>query len=412
MAKNTEHKGIAIRNEEVFNAEKAGYINFFVSSGKRVGVGTPIFSIDETGSMNSFLSDPSLSEFSLSSDNVKKLKKVLNGFSLNYNDNSFSTVYTSKSSINTSLIDYANMSGSEALQAILEENGINYSQAYAPAAGVVSFTLDGFEGRNTESVKEEDFNTENYSVNHVGSGQLVTSDTPVYKLVTEEEWTIVFPITDEERERYSSETQLRIKFKGTDISELCNYKQVNNIDGNVYGKLTLDKYMVDFINERYVTFNIENDSRSGLKIPKSAVVKKTFLIIPSEYLARGGDDTGEGFLKEVYSEKGTSIEYIPLNIYNNDEEYCYVDFSSNSPLQPGDYVVKPDSTERYQLGATASLDGVYNINKGYAVFKQISVIDANDEYYTVKKNQRYGLSVYDHILFDPSGVNEGDFIYQ
>ena len=53
--------------------------------------------------------------------------------------------------------------------------------------------------------------------------------------------------------------------------------------------------------------------------------------------------------------------------YNNDDEFCYVDFSSNSPLQPGDYVVKPESTERFQLGATATLDGVYNINKGYAI---------------------------------------------
>ena len=412
MAKNTEHKGIVIRSEEVFNADKAGYINFFVSSGKRVAVGTPVFSIDETGTMSSFLSGASGGGVTLKSDSVKKLKKVLNNFSVNYTDNGFSTVYSSKAAINTSLIDYANISGSETLQEAMEDSGMSYSRVYSPAAGVVSFVIDGFEGRQAESVNEDDYNTDNYNVRHAGSGQLVTADTPVYKLVTEEEWMVVFPITDEERERYASETQLKIKFKGTDISELCDYKQVNNLDGNSYGKLTLNRYMVDFINDRYVTFNIESDTKNGLKIPKSAVVKKTFLTIPSAYLARGGDDTGEGFLKEVYSDKGTSVEYIPLTIYNNDDEYCYVDFSSDSPLQPGDYVVKPDSAERYQLGATATLDGVYNINKGYAVFKKISVIDANDEFYTVKKNQKYGLSVYDHILFDPAGVNEGDFIYQ
>lgn len=412
MARNTEHKGIAVRKEEVFNADKAGYINFFVTSGKRVAVGTPVFSIDETGSMSSILSGVSSGDISLKPEGVKKLQKLLNNFTLNYNDNGFSSVYSSKASINTSLIDYAGISDSESLQEAIANSGINYSESYSPAAGVVSFSIDGFEQRQAESINEEDFNLDDYKVSHVGSGQLVTADTPVYKLVTDEEWMIIFPITDEEREKYSSETQLKIRFKGTDFSELCDYKQVNNLDGNAYGKLILSRYMVDFINDRYISFNIESNVSSGLKIPKSAVVKKTFLTIPSEYLTRGGDDTSEGFLKEVYSDKGTSIEYVPVTIYNNDDEFCYVDFSSNSPLQPGDYVVKPDSTDRYQLGATATLDGVYNINKGYAVFKKISVLEANDEYYTVRKNQKYGLSVYDHILFDPTGVNEGDFIYQ
>lgn len=78
----------------------------------------------------------------------------------------------------------------------------------------------------------------------------------------------------------------------------------------------------------------------------------------------------------------------------------------------GDYIVKPDSTDRYQIGASASLQGVYNINKGYAVFKQIDVLASNDEYYTIKKNMTYGLAVYDHIVLDASTVSEGELIYQ
>ena len=69
--------------------------------------------------------------------------------------------------------------------------------------------------------------------------------------------------------------------------------------------------------------------------------------------------------------------------------------------------------DRYQIGQTASLKGVYNINKGYSVFKQIEVLDSNDEYCTVKKNMKYGLSVYDHIVLDASIIEkEGVLIYQ
>ena len=74
--------------------------------------------------------------------------------------------------------------------------------------------------------------------------------------------------------------------------------------------------------------------------------------------------------------------------------------------------MKPESADRYQLGTTASLKGVYNINKGYAIFKQIEIMTSNDEYCTVKKNMDYGLSVYDHIVLDADTVEEGKLIYQ
>lgn len=84
----------------------------------------------------------------------------------------------------------------------------------------------------------------------------------------------------------------------------------------------------------------------------------------------------------------------------------------NAPLKAGDYVVKPDSQDRYQIGSSASLQGVYNINKGYAVFKQIEILNSNDEYYTIKKGTSYGLSVYDHIVLNADTVYEGELIYQ
>ena len=65
------------------------------------------------------------------------------------------------------------------------------------------------------------------------------------------------------------------------------------------------------------------------------------------------------------------------------------------------------------MGATASLQGVYNINRGYAVFKQIEILEENGEFYTIKENTSYGLNVYDHIVLDASAVDaEGALIYQ
>ncbi len=64
-----------------------------------------------------------------------------------------------------------------------------------------------------------------------------------------------------------------------------------------------------------------------------------------------------------------------------------MDKSDSGPFKSGDYIVKPDSSERYQIGPVATLKGVYNINKGYAVFRLISELTNNGEYYIIEKGQ-------------------------
>ena len=129
-------------------------------------------------------------------------------------------------------------------------------------------------------------------------------------------------------------------------------------------------------------------------------------------MTQGGDSSESGFNKEVYSESGSPVVFVPATIYYSEEDNYYIEMGGENGFNAGDYIVKPDSTDRYQIGASASLQGVYNINKGYAVFKQIDVLASNDEYYTIKKNMTYGLAVYDHIVLDASTVSEGELIYQ
>ena len=118
-------------------------------------------------------------------------------------------------------------------------------------------------------------------------------------------------------------------------------------------------------------------------------------------------------MKEVYSEDGTpAVQFVPTTIYYSTEDYYYIDMGENAPIKAGDYIVKQNSKDRYQVGSSASLQGVYNINKGYAVFKQIEILKSNEEYYTVKKGTNYGLSVYDHIVLNADTVYEGELIYQ
>ena len=71
----------------------------------------------------------------------------------------------------------------------------------------------------------------------------------------------------------------------------------------------------------------------------------------------------------------------------------------------------PNSGEKYIVGDSQSLEGVYCINKGYAVFRRIEILDQNEEYAIVSKNTDYGLARYDHIVKDADEVKEEDILY-
>ena len=201
-------------------------------------------------------------------------------------------------------------------------------------------------------------------------------------------------------------------FRNSSLDLRCPFSIITGADGGAYGKLDFTKYMVEFVSERFVEFEVVLDQADGLKIPVSAVTEKDFFLVPVEYLGQGGDSSDTGFLKEVYDENGTSVVFVPTTIYYEDESYYYIDTEEEGGFKAGDYIVKPESSDRWQIGPTGSLQGVYNINRGYTVFKQIEILDSNSEYYTVRRNMDYGLAVYDHIVLDASLVEEGQLLYQ
>ena len=68
--------------------------------------------------------------------------------------------------------------------------------------------------------------------------------------------------------------------------------------------------------------------------------------------------------------------------------------------------------ETYDLSKIVELQGVFNINKGYAVFKRIEILCENDEYYIIDTGTSNGLYNYDHIVLVGSSVKENEIVFQ
>ena len=406
------HTGLILRQEEVKNSTSAGYVNFYLREGKRASVGTRIYSLDETGGLKNLMEEIQTEEQPISDENLRDLRKQLDSFVLSFEDSEFSSVYDQRYDLENSVMEYASFDTVDQLDRLATEAGISFQQITSDVSGVVSYGIDSYEGMTAADVEEGSFDRTSYSKTIRQSGEMVDSGVPIYKIVTSESWNLIFQISEEEIERYRDRTSLTIRFLDGFLTTSGAYSMITGKDGKTYGKLDFTKYMEQFIGDRFVDFEIVEDQTSGLKIPISAVTDKNFFLIPADYITQGGDSSDQGFNKEVYTEEGTSVVFVPADIYYSDERYYYVDAGENGEFKNGDYVVKPQSTERFQIGQTASLQGVYNINRGYAVFKQIEILDSNDEYYTVKQGTSYGLSVYDHIVLDASMVQEGQILYQ
>ena len=407
------HTGIILRSETPKFTDRAGNINYYLREGKKAAVGTRVYSIDETGALSKLLAEKTEGMVALSKENLSSLKKDLSSFSQTYTDEKFSEVYDTRYDLDADVLEYVNIDTLKNLDSVIETLGVNFEQIRSDDAGIVSYNVDDMEDLQATQVTAEMFEKSNYKKSAVKSGQMVEIGAPAYKLITTSDWSIIFPLRVEEQVLYNGKSNLTVKFSGKDLRTNGKFTMFTGADGGIYGKLDFKKYMEQFVADRFVDFEIITEEVKGLKIPRTAAVDVNFYLIPKEFLVKSATGSARGFYKETYTENGPSIVLVSCDIYNSDDAYYYVDASEKSELKAGDYLVKENSQDRYQVGSMASVQGVYNINRGYTAFRKIEVLNSNDEYYTVAKGTDYGLSVYDHIVLNAAAVTaNGMIIYQ
>ncbi len=398
-----DYAALILRNEVVTSADTSGYINYYIRDGRKIGKGDLIYTIDETGRMLD-LFDQNTGESSLPSEDLREFKAEAAQFSLSYDPMDFAEVYDMKTSMQSTLLEYVNANALEELAGQLtSEDTANFVKAYAPQSGVISAVLDGLEDVMPDQVTAGHFDSSAYPKKVLGSGQGVEAGTPVYRTVENEEWYIVFPVTESDVQRFQEIEHVGLVIKGSAQELSGSFDMYVGADGGTYGKITLNRYMVQFVNKRYVNIQIQVDTPMGLKIPKTSVIYKSFFKVPMEYLTEEDE-----LLIESYAEDGTvSVTKATPVTFSYDEDYCYLD---GSDFRAGQNVIREDSNDRFQLALTANLPGVYNVNKGYAVFRKIQVLEESDEYMIISPAES-SVSVYDHIVLNGTLVSEGDIIY-
>jgi len=402
------YDGIIIRDEMIVSANSSGYVNYFAREGEHVAKGDLVYSLDETGRISEILEDDA-SEILLSGNDLNELRGDFVQFAHNYKDENFGQTYDFSYDIQGTVLKLSNYNMLNNLQkAGISGGAVNF--CYAPRSGVVVYHVDGCEHLMPSMVTEEQLSEHSDEKEQFINNTLLGSQDAVYKMITSENWSIVIAVENDRVARLEKEGFVEVKFLK---NQYTSWAKVNILQGGkdkALVELQFNNSMITFAKDRYIEIEIILDDDVGLKIPNSAIVEKEFYLIPKEYAVKGGNSSKDGFMRETYDEDGNvSTEFVDIPIYSESETDYYVD---TSVLRPGDYICKPDSTDKYPVSKVGTLVGVYNINKGFADFKEITVLYSNEEYSIVKSNTRYGLTEYDYIVLDAESINENDFIYE
>lgn len=411
LTSNTIYKGLALREEKIVTSTDAGYVNYFAREGERAAVGNLIYTIDETGKLSDYIKSNESGENTLSDADLSELKTEIVSFTSNFDRSDFASVYNFKYNVEGTVLKLANYNILENVDALNGASGtslINY--CYADESGIVVYSTDGYEDMTLQDVTKDSFDQDAYEKVHLVNNELIAKGDPVYKLATNEDWSVVIPVDEELAAQLEEEEYVKVRFLKNQYTAWGKVTINTNADGDSFAALTFTNSMITFCTDRFVDIELILEDESGLKIPNSAIVEKEFFIVPKEYVTQGGNSNNYGVLLETYDENGNATtKFVETNIYDETETEYYLD---DSVLRAGNYLLKPDSTDKYAVSKTGSLIGVYNINKGYADFKQVSILYQNDEYSIVKSNTSYGLNVYDYIVLDAATVHDNEFIYE
>lgn len=402
-------KGLIFRDEEIIKTDRAGYVNYYHGDGDRVSKNSTIYSVDENKDSYDLIGNGE-NIIVLSKDNTQEFKKDIFNFKKNYQDSNYQSVYNFKYDMDNAVLEIVNDSMLAKLQTVLEEKGTGNSLKVmkSKSSGIITYSIDNYETLSIDSVTADNFKTDDYTRTQLRTMDLIEKGSPVYKIVKSDDWSILIPLKKEQYNKLADKETVKITFSEDGLSMIAPIA-ITQKGADYYARLDINKYMVRYLSQRFIDLEIAVNTAKGLKIPISSLVEKEFYQVPLSFFTEGGDSGGTGLVKKTFKENGEAqYVFVPTDIYYSDEEYGYIDARL---FESGDRIYSEEKDKEFNISQMQTLEGVFNVNKGYAVFRRIEVLYENEEYCIVKKGTQYGLSVYDHIALDGKTAVEQKIIY-
>ncbi len=435
LSRNETYTGLALREENIVKADSSGYVNYYAREGNKINANGAVYALSNSKS-------PEV-EAKLSPEDLDQIRNDMMSFSKGFSSSKFNNTYSFKYQLKGSILQYSGVT--ETAKAPLvssdneEVNGTaedhtnvvtfgNQTVSKAKTDGIILYSKDGYENTTVEDITEESFDQNAYHETDLKTQNRVSAGDDIYTIITDERWSLLIPLSEKQASKLASRTTIRVKFLKDGMTQSGSISIIET-DGKKYGKIDFNKGLIRYASDRFLDIELVTNNITGLKIPLSSIVTKEFYTIPSTFASSNDKSWEEGFFVADKNKDGENItNFVTPTIYARVEntpdmpvgkekkegepvKTTYTYYVDKSVFKEGDAIVSPDSHEKYIIGDSAVLEGVYCINQGYAVFRRIEILDQNEEYAIVSKETSYGLSRYDHIVKNADKVKEEDILY-
>lgn len=409
IATNHVYRGLIIRDETVVNAGKSGYINYYLKNGSKASVNDIIFSVDTNGDLSGKITSQASDGTGLSTTDLDDVSSEIDAFRNYYDANSYASVYSFKDELSSRLGQTLGVSALNKLSYVVDDARANntFYPVKSERPGVIVYETDGYENVSVNNFTPELLKAASYKKEALDDRKEVKSADAAYKRINSELWTVILPVSDDMVKLLKDHEYIKIRFCKDDFTLTVPFTTLKK-DGGYYLNLSLKTAMIRYVHDRFADIELVVSEKTGLKIPNTAIVTKSFIKIPKKYFSSNEDSTSPSVFLIGKSGKMDDAEMIKPTIVSVDKKYYYIDDDS---IQAGDVLVRKDSSETYTVGRdTGKLTGVYNINKGYTVFKQIEILSQNENYSIIEPKTDYGIALYDHIALDGSKVKDNQMV--
>ena len=404
--------GVALRKETLVNTTQSGYVNYYVQEGSMVNKNGIVYTVDTTGKVQQYLKGMLNKKNSVSQDEKEQIVEKLKVFSEGYTDNDFSLLYETQNDISSTLLAYTDTILAQNKEELAQKYGQNaYITVAASKEGIVSFLSDGLESLNQQTVTKDIF-VNKKKMKDLRSDKKQKAGVPAYRLIEGQDWQLMIPLSKNDYSRLKKreeDTQtIQVTFHKDNFTTPTKYHCLKK-DEKYYVVLSFDNYIQRYLNQRYLYVSLTLSETEGLKIPSSSLVKKEVYKIPKSFLANGGNSSKKEQVNIMKTnKKGEKVlTQTSVDVYKTDEEYVYV---SSRDLTRGTVISETNKEKIYTLKDTTQIQGVYIVNRGYTIFKQVEMIERNEDYCIVSA-QNSGIELYDRIILNSDTVKEDQVIH-
>lgn len=400
---------MVLRTETVYRTEKAGYLNYYYREGARVTKNAKIYSVNDSSELQDVLNSNEDNPI-LTDNDLLRLKGNVRAFCAKYSDADFSECVSLREDF---LSDYLRYRDISILDTLANKDAMTNSflTVESPQSGVISYFSDFYDGYTKDMITGDEFLIEKRAVPEYKKQTGISAiDNFAYKLISDEQWQLVIQVPkDSEEHMKKLGNSLKFQIAGDPVLYVKSYETLRVGDGT-YFVVDMDRYGTDYLNERFLDVTVYVSAREGLKIPETAILTKELYQIPKRFVMQGGGEEDEvGVSLERYDAESGEVrpDFCRINPLFYENGYYYV---AEEDLDSGQYIYSSSLTsepERAMLYSfLTEMEGVYNMNKGYAVFRRIERITDVEEYVLVRAGLAGGVAEFDHIVLDVSAVNK------